>query len=53
MYEEVRYGRLYEQIVEQVEERILSGELNPGDNINPHASYLMPELIYCLFQYIP
>ena len=35
MYEEVRYGRLYEQIVDQVEERILSGELNPGDKLPP------------------
>jgi GntR family transcriptional repressor for pyruvate dehydrogenase complex len=35
MYEEVHYGRLYEQIVDQVETRILSGELNPGDKLPP------------------
>jgi GntR family transcriptional repressor for pyruvate dehydrogenase complex len=35
MYEEVHYGRLYEQIVNQVEERIVSGELNPGDKLPP------------------
>ena len=35
MYEEVHYGRLYEQIVLQVEERILSGELKPGDKLPP------------------
>jgi GntR family transcriptional repressor for pyruvate dehydrogenase complex len=35
MYEEVHYGRLYEQIVDQVEKRILSGELNPGDKLPP------------------
>lgn len=35
MYEEVRYGRLYEQIVEQIEKRILNGELKPGDKLPP------------------
>jgi GntR family transcriptional repressor for pyruvate dehydrogenase complex len=35
MYEEVHYGRLYEQIVDQVEGRILSGELKPGDKLPP------------------
>ena len=35
MYEEVHHGRLYEQIVNQVEERILSGELKPGDKLPP------------------
>jgi GntR family transcriptional repressor for pyruvate dehydrogenase complex len=35
MYQEIQYGRLYEQIVEQIELRILSGELNPGDKLPP------------------
>ena len=35
MYEEVHYGRLNEQIVVQVEERILSGELKSGDQLPP------------------
>lgn len=35
MYEEVRYGRLYEQIVEQIEKRILNGELKPEDKLPP------------------
>ena len=35
MYQEIHYGRLYEQIVEQIELRILSGELNPGDKLPP------------------
>lgn len=33
MYKPVRAGRLYEQIVEQIEASILSGELNPGDKL--------------------
>lgn len=33
MYKPVRTGRLYEQIVEQIEASILSGELNPGDKL--------------------
>lgn len=35
MYQEIQYGRLYEQIVEQIELRILSGEINPGDQLPP------------------
>ena len=35
MYREIQYGRLYEQIVEQIELRILNGELNPGDRLPP------------------
>jgi GntR family transcriptional repressor for pyruvate dehydrogenase complex len=31
MYEQIRSGRLYEQIVEQIEQSILSGELQAGD----------------------
>lgn len=33
MYTPVQPGRLYEQIVEQIEERILSGELQEGDQL--------------------
>jgi len=33
MYTPVHSGRLYEQIVEQIEERILSGELRDGDRL--------------------
>jgi len=33
MYTPVQSGRLYEQIVEQIEERILSGELRDGDRL--------------------
>lgn len=33
MYEEVHIGRLYEKIVEQIEKRILGGELKPGDRL--------------------
>lgn len=33
MYTPVQSGRLYEQIVEQIEERILSGELRDGDQL--------------------
>jgi len=35
MYEEIQHGRLYEQIVAQIEKRILDGELNPGDKLPP------------------
>src|SRR4030066_1843728 len=35
MYQEIQYGRLYEQIVAQIENRILVGELNPGDKLPP------------------
>ena len=35
MYKPVRPGRLYEQIVEQIEESILSGDLKPGDKLPP------------------
>lgn len=33
MYEEVHVGRLYEQIVEQIEKRIVDGELKAGDKL--------------------
>lgn len=33
MYTPIHSGRLYEQIVAQIEERILSGELRPGDKL--------------------
>jgi GntR family transcriptional regulator, transcriptional repressor for pyruvate dehydrogenase complex len=33
MYTPIYSGRLYEQIVAQIEERILSGELRPGDKL--------------------
>jgi len=33
MYKPVQTGRLYEMIVEQIEESILSGQLNPGDKL--------------------
>ena len=33
MYEEVHIGRLYEKIVEQIEKRIVDGELNAGDKL--------------------
>lgn len=32
-YSEIRVGRLYQQIVEQIESRILNGELMPGDRL--------------------
>jgi GntR family transcriptional repressor for pyruvate dehydrogenase complex len=32
-YQRIQSGRLYEQIVEQIEERILSGDLKPGDRL--------------------
>jgi GntR family transcriptional repressor for pyruvate dehydrogenase complex len=35
MYGEVQYGRLYEQIVDRIENRILEGELEPGDKLPP------------------
>ena len=34
-YKEIQVGRLYEKIVEQIEGRILSGELKPGDRLPP------------------
>jgi GntR family transcriptional repressor for pyruvate dehydrogenase complex len=33
MYTPIHSGRLYEQIVAQIEERILNGELHPGDRL--------------------
>jgi len=33
MYTPIHSGRLYEQIVAQIEERILNGELRPGDKL--------------------
>jgi GntR family transcriptional repressor for pyruvate dehydrogenase complex len=33
MYNPIHSGRLYEQIVAQIEERILNGELRPGDRL--------------------
>lgn len=33
MYSPIHSGRLYEQIVAQIEERILNGELRPGDKL--------------------
>ncbi|MCK5428642.1 MAG: FadR family transcriptional regulator [Anaerolineales bacterium] len=33
MYTPIHTGRLYEQIVAQIEDRILSGELQPGDKL--------------------
>ncbi len=33
MYEEVQTGRLYEQIVEQIQRRIMDGDLKPGDQL--------------------
>lgn len=35
MYEEVHIGRLYEKIVEQIEKRIVDGELKAGDKLPP------------------
>jgi DNA-binding FadR family transcriptional regulator len=35
MYKEIQIGRLYEKIVEQIEARILNGELKPGDKLPP------------------
>ncbi|MFH0957135.1 MAG: GntR family transcriptional regulator, partial [Pseudomonadota bacterium] len=35
MYGQVQYGRLYEQIVDRIENRILNGELEPGDKLPP------------------
>jgi len=33
VYKTIRSSRLYEQIVEQVEQAILKGELKPGDQL--------------------
>ncbi len=33
MYRPIKSGRLYEQIVDQIEHQILSGNLNPGDKL--------------------
>jgi GntR family transcriptional repressor for pyruvate dehydrogenase complex len=33
MYQEIRHGRLYEKIVDQIETRILKGDLEPGDKL--------------------
>ncbi len=33
MYQEIQHGRLYEQIVDQIEKRILNGDLEPGDKL--------------------
>jgi GntR family transcriptional repressor for pyruvate dehydrogenase complex len=35
VYKEVKIGRLYEKIVEQIETRILSGDLKPGNRLPP------------------
>lgn len=35
MYKTIQTSRLYEQIVEQIEESVLSGELKPGDQLPP------------------
>lgn len=34
MYEEIHFSRLYEKIVEQIEKRIVDGELNVGDKLS-------------------
>lgn len=33
MYQEIQHGRLYEKIVDQIERRILNGDLEPGDKL--------------------
>lgn len=33
MYQEIQHGRLYEKIVDQIENRILNGDLKPGDRL--------------------
>lgn len=33
MYKEIQHGRLYEKIVDQIEARILKGDLEPGDKL--------------------
>ncbi len=33
MYEEVHVGRLYEKIVEQIEKRVVDGDLRAGDKL--------------------
>lgn len=35
MYQEIQHGRLYEKIVDQIENRILNGNLEPGDKLPP------------------
>ena len=35
MYKAIRAGRLYEQIVEQIEQRVLTGDLKVGDQLPP------------------
>lgn len=35
MYTEIQHGRLYEKIVDQIENRILKGDLEPGDKLPP------------------
>src|SRR5512136_2397267 len=35
MYKAIRAGRLYEQIVQQIEQRVLTGDLKVGDQLPP------------------
>ena len=35
MYSTIRSARLYEQITEQIQSRIMAGELRPGDKLPP------------------
>ena len=35
MFQPIRAGRLYEQIVDRIEDQVLSGELNAGDRLPP------------------
>ncbi len=35
MFQPIRAGRLYEQIVERIEQQVLNGELNAGDRLPP------------------
>ena len=37
MYRAVKTSRLYEQIVQQVEDSITTGQLKPGDDCRPSA----------------
>jgi len=39
VYKVVRTSRLYEQIVQQIEESVLKGTLKPGDQLPPNASW--------------
>ena len=46
LYRAVKTSRLYEQIVQQVEESILKGQLKPGDQLPADADDLFADLLF-------